>query len=195
MWYLTTVHDLSPPHPNLVHAAVKPLSHSWFALKRQQYLKATKPEKWLFFFIIILFKKKRKKEKSFSSPGVKLDLGSVKCLRVWPSPGVACHIQLWAPNRKALTHLSLFSYYSTSTGIKKILPALWWCCFWFGRYAASLHQTVAASFFFCLRGKMKEEIQMLSCFLSVSCATLDCESPSFEAIFWFSPHTQMAFRC
>lgn len=43
----------------------------------------------------------------FSFPGVKLDPSSVKRLRVWPSPGVACHIQLWATNRN--THLFLFS--------------------------------------------------------------------------------------
>lgn len=78
------------------------------AFKRQQYLKSNKTWEMTLFFLPprplsscspLLT---RYNNPLLSSPGVKLDLGSVKRLRVWPSPGVACHIQLWAPNRKAL---------------------------------------------------------------------------------------------
>ncbi len=109
-WLIQT--SCTPPH-------VQPLSSSWCSLKWQRRLKATKPEKIHFYFPLILFPAAAPPQKPLSSSlGVKLDLGSVKCWRVWPSPGVACHIQLWAPNRKALAHLSLFSHNSTGAGIK-----------------------------------------------------------------------------
>lgn len=168
------------------------LTADW--LKWQKRLKATKPEKWHFLTscspLLNCFKK------NLSSPGVKLDLGSVKCLRVWPSPGVACHIQLWAPNRKALTHLSLFSYYSTSTSIKntspfrKILWALESCCFAFGRFAASLHQTVAA-FVWGVDERGNTDVELFSqCFLH----TLESRVTPFLSHFWFFFIPQMAFR-
>lgn len=160
-------------YPLLIQASRTPLSYSWKTLKWQQYLKATKPEKW--HFSIILFPTITPPWKPLSSPGVKLDLGSVKCLRVWPSPGVACHIQLWAPKRKALAHLFLFSYYSTSTSIKNMS---------FVEKKKSFRHDCAG---FDLGDALtKEVIQMLHSF-----SHLIPQSPSFL----FCSIPQMTFRC
>lgn len=117
--FFATVHDLSPfLFPNLPSScrckALLSLSRSHSEM--EAILKT--PTILLFSSCSPLFN--RNKTHSPLMVGNLISV-SVKCLKMWPLPGVACHIQLWAPNKKAAAHLSLFSSFSADTSIKNRL--------------------------------------------------------------------------
>lgn len=164
-----------PPHPNLAH--VSACSSSKMAAIFD------KPEKLHYFKII-----KRDKNAAFS-PGVKLDLGRVKCLRVWPSPGVACHIQLCvSTQQKKCSHTCSYFLITLSVDKEQTLSS----CLWIWTLLWPLCIRLCGHF--CLNGrKMREEIQLLSSFLCVSGALWTMRLLVFISFLYLSSYPRWHF--
>lgn len=195
MWYLTTVHDLSP-FLVLHTTAEKPLSSSWCALKWQQILKTWE----ITFFLPPSSSLPPYCYTATNTPSPLLVWNLISAAwsvwEFWPSPGVACHIQLWAPNKKRRSHTCpLFSYYPTGASIKnKTQKKKDHSLFW--------KQTVVIVLLFDATGKkkMREEIQMLRNFFfspSVFCKLAVTQfSKSFVFLFFLFPSaSQVTFQC
>lgn len=128
------------PLPRPPHHCEKPLSSSWCALKWQQILKTWE----ITFFLPPSSSLPPYCYTVTNTPSPLLVWNLISAAwsvwEFWPSPGVACHIQLWAPNKKRRSHTCpLFSYYPTGASIKNKTKKkkstacfenkrLWSCC-------------------------------------------------------------------
>lgn len=182
------------PLPRPPHHCEKPLSSSWCALKWQQILKTSE----ITFFLPPSSSLPPYCYTATNTPSPLLVWNLISAAwsvwEFWPSPGVACHIQLWAPNKKRRSHTCpLFSYYPTSASIKNKTKKkkstacfenkrLWSCC--------------------CLmrRGKKRWERRYRCCVIffflrvfSVNSPLLSFRRASFFYFFYFPPHPRWHF--
>lgn len=183
------------PLPCPPHRCEKPLSSSWCALKWQQILKTWE----ITFFLPPSSSLPPYCYTATNTPSPLLVWNLISAAwsvwEFWPSPGVACHIQLWAPNKKRRSHTCpLFSYYPTGASIKnktkkkKAQPVL---------KTNGCDRVVV----WCDgKKKMREEIQMLRNFFfspSVFCKLAVTQfSKSFVFLFVLFPSaSQVTFQC
>lgn len=184
------------PLPRPPHHCEKPLSSSWCALKWQQILKTWE----ITFFLPPSSSLPPYCYTATNTPSPLLVWNLISAAwsvwEFWPSPGVACHIQLWAPNKKRRSHTCpLFSYYPTGASIKNKTKKkkstacfenkrLWSCC--------------------CLmrRGKKRWERRYRCCVIffspSVFCklaVTQFSKSFVFFYFFLFPSASQVTFQC
>lgn len=182
------------PLPRPPHHCEKPLSSSWCALKWQQILKTWE----ITFFLPPSSSLPPYCYTATNTPSPLLVWNLISAAwsvwEFWPSPGVACHIQLWAPNKKRRSHTCpLFSYYPTGASIKNKTKKkkstacfenkrLWSCC--------------------CLmqRGKKRWERRYRCCVIffflrvfSVNSPLLSFRRASFFYLFYFPPHPRWHF--